>query len=109
MRRAATMAAPAQSTRGLPACRACHKQTDPHEQSSDIPDISGQPASYISAQLRLFRSGVRAETPDAQIMAQMAHGLTDQEIDDLSEYFAALPVELLQSEAKSSVGIEQAR
>jgi cytochrome c553 len=109
MRRAAKIAEPAQSTRGLPACRACHKQTDHQEQSSGVPNISGQPASYIRRQLKLFRSGVRAETPDAQIMAQMAHGLTDQEIDDLSEYFAALPVELSQSEAKSSVGIEQAR
>jgi cytochrome c553 len=109
MRRAAKIAEPAQSTRGLPACRACHNQTDPHEQSSDIPDISGQPASYIRAQLTLFRSGVRAGTPDAQIMARMAHGLTDQEIEDLSEYFAALRVKTSQSETKSPIGVEPVR
>jgi cytochrome c553 len=109
MRRAAKIAEPARSTRGLPACRACHKQADHQEQVSDIPNISGQPASYIRTQLKLFRSGIRAGTPDAQIMARMANGLTDQEIEDLSEYFAALPVKTSQSEAKSSHGVERAR
>jgi cytochrome c553 len=92
----------------LPACRACHSQTN-QKQLSGIPDISGQPASYISAQLKLFRSGIRAGTPDAQIMARMAHGLTDVQIEDLSEYFAALPVLISQSKTKSSNGAEQAR
>jgi cytochrome c553 len=42
-------------------------------------------------------------------MAQMAHGLTDQEIDDLSEYFAALRVKTSQSETKASNGVERVR
>ena len=109
LRRAAKIAEPAQSTRGLPACRACHKQADHQEQSSAIPNISGQPASYIRTQLRLFRSGVRAGTHDAQVMARMARGLTEQEIGDLSEYFAALPVLPSQAETKPSNSVERAR
>jgi cytochrome c553 len=108
MQYAAKIAEPAQSTRGLPACRACHKQADHQEQSSAIPNISGQPAGYIKTQLKLFRSGVRAGTPDAQVMARMAHGLTDLQIEDLSQYFAALPEATSQRGTKSSAGVELA-
>jgi cytochrome c553 len=39
----------------------------------------------------------------------MARGLTEQEIGDLSEYFAALPVLPSQAETKPSNSVERAR
>jgi len=82
----------AHNTRPLPACQSCHVVDKPKLLSA-IPNLAGQPASYLSAQLKLFRSGTRASTPDAKIMSRIARTLSDTDIENVSVYFAALPAE----------------
>jgi len=82
----------AHNTRLMPACQSCHVKDNP-KRLSDIPDLAGQPARYLTAQLKLFRSGTRANTPNAKIMARIAQGLSDADIENVSTYFAALSAE----------------
>jgi cytochrome c553 len=79
-----------QSTRSSPACQACHIGDDA-KRASSVPNLAGQPARYLSAQLKLFRSGTRSGTNGAEIMARMARDLSDADIEDVSAYFSALP------------------
>lgn len=65
-------------------CFACHGPKG-NSTSPTFPRLAGQNAVYIDEQLRLFRAGIR-QNP---MMSAMASGLTDQNIDDLSVYFAA--------------------
>jgi cytochrome c oxidase subunit 1 len=86
----ARIADPAQNTRPVAACMACHT-TDHPKRFSAIPDLAGQSAQYISAQLKLFRSGVRGATANSQIMGRIARGLSDADIGAVAAYFAAQP------------------
>ena len=91
-RQGAQIAEFAHNTRLVPACQSCHVK-DNAKRLSDIPDLAGQPARYLSAQLKLFRSGTRAGSPNAKIMARMTQGLSDADIENVSAYFAALPTQ----------------
>ena len=51
------------------------------------PKLAGQYPDYLAKALRDYKSGARKNP----IMAGMAAGLTQKDIDDLSEYFASLP------------------
>jgi len=82
----------AHNTRAMPACQSCHVRDNP-KRLSNIPDLAGQPASYLSTQLKLFRSGTRASSSDAKIMVRIARSLSDADIENVSTYFAALPAE----------------
>jgi cytochrome c553 len=93
IRRGAVIAELGQSTRPSPACQACHVRDDA-TQTSSVPDLAGQSARYLSTQLKLFRSGIRSGTPDAEIMARVARSLSDADITDVSAYFAALPTRI---------------
>ncbi|MBI5430549.1 MAG: cytochrome c4 [Nitrosomonadales bacterium] len=67
-------------------CRSCHGE-DGNGTSADFPKLSGQYAEYIQKQLYDFRSGARKNP----IMAAMAASIaTEQDIVDLSAYFASL-------------------
>jgi cytochrome c553 len=65
-------------------CLACHGMNG-NSTNPEWPSLAGQSAAYTAEQLRLFRSGVR----NNPIMQPMAAGLTDQDIADLSVYYAA--------------------
>jgi mono/diheme cytochrome c family protein len=52
----------AQGTGGAPACAACHAFTGGSDGSGAFPRIAGQPAFYLSRQLRDFSSGVRSNS-----------------------------------------------
>jgi cytochrome c553 len=71
---------------GIPACLGCHGAG----RSLAYPDLAGQPAPYLAAQLRLFRGGKRNGTPYARIMTMAARGLKDGDIAALAAYFSAL-------------------
>ena len=51
-----------------------------------FPNLAGQKAEYLTAQLKAFR----AKTRVAAVMNGMAGGLKDEDIDNLAAYFASL-------------------
>ncbi len=64
-------------------CAACHG-ADGNSINSVWPSLAGQHMAYIERHLRFFRDGLRKNA----MMAPMAAGLSDQDIADLSAYFA---------------------
>ncbi|MCR5869134.1 cytochrome c [Aquincola sp. J276] len=68
-------------------CAVCH---GPNGLSSapDAPNLAGQPALYVAAQLKAYRSGERKH----EVMAVMAKPLTDADIDNLAAWFASIKV-----------------
>ena len=69
------------------ACAACHGR-DGISMAPDAPNLAGQPADYLAAQLRAYRDGERAH----EQMTLIAQGLEDGEIKDLAAYFAAIEI-----------------
>ena len=65
-------------------CSACHGPNG-NSVNPDWPRLAGQNAVYIAEQLRLFRSGVRANP----VMQPLASTLSDQDISDLAVYYEA--------------------
>ena len=72
-------------------CAACHGPNG-NSVNPDWPRLAGQSAVYIAGQLRLFRSGARANP----VMMPMATSLSDQDIADIAVYY----------EAQTPVGLE---
>jgi cytochrome c553 len=73
----------------LPACAACHDSA--RELLPLYPLLNGQPSGYLAQQLRLFRAGIRAATPAADVMANAAHQLSDADIAAVSAYYEQTP------------------
>jgi cytochrome c553 len=68
------------------ACSLCHLPNgNGHPESASV---SGMSASYIAEQLMAFRGGTRSK---ATIMVQIASAASPQDIEEASDYFAALP------------------
>ena len=65
------------------ACVGCHGRQG-HSQNQHYPNLAGQPAAYVAAQLKRFASGERA----SPTMAPLAMSLTESEIEFLAAYFA---------------------
>jgi cytochrome c553 len=65
-------------------CQGCHGEfgdsTEPY-----IPKLAGQYGKYISKQVRNYQAGIRSH----QIMNAMAATLTDEDLADVSAYFAS--------------------
>ncbi len=70
------------------ACAVCHGPKG-LSTAPDAPNIAGQPAIYLAAQLRAYRSGVRKH----EVMAVMARPLSDDDIQNLAAWFASIRVE----------------
>ena len=83
---AATMAAGnASAGKGKAAtCAACHGM-DGNSPTNMFPKLAGQGEAYLVKQITEFKTGVRKNA----MMAPMVAGLTDQDIADLSAYFAS--------------------
>lgn len=75
--------------RGITACIACHGPRGNGMKQAGFPDISGQHAAYLKAQLETFRSGDRANDLNG-MMRDIAMKLTDKDIDVLSKYLGGL-------------------
>ena len=65
------------------SCAICHGTN-----AGGMPNLAGQPASYLAMQLRDFRDGKRPAT----IMHQIAKGLTEEQIQAVSAYWSAQKV-----------------
>jgi cytochrome c553 len=55
----------------------------------DAPNLAGQPALYLAAQLRAYRGGTRKH----EVMTLMAKPLSDADIANLAAWFASIKVE----------------
>ncbi len=56
----------------------------------NAPNLAGQPQIYLAEQLKNYRSGRRTH----EVMSVIAKPLSDQEIEDLSAWYASLQMEL---------------
>ena len=70
------------------ACAQCHGNLGVAV-APDAPNLAGQPALYLAAQLRAYRSGTRKH----EVMTLMAKPLTDTEIANLAAWFSSIKVE----------------
>lgn len=64
-------------------CVACHASTEPMH--ATLPLLEGQPKAAFMAQWRAFRERTRT----APVMVSLANELSDQDVDDLAEHYAA--------------------
>ena len=88
---AAVMAAPAMAAGDAAAgekkaavCAACHGQ-DGNSPGGDFPSLAGQGEKYMTKQLMDYKSGARQNA----IMQGQAAGLSDQDMADLSAFYAS--------------------
>lgn len=70
------------------ACAVCHGPAGISTQP-DAPNLAGQPAIYLAAQLRAYRSGERKH----EVMAVMAKPLSNDDIQNLAAWFASIRIE----------------
>lgn len=68
-------------------CVTCHGPLG-LSQLPNAPNLAGQPAIYLVQQLKNYRSGKRQN----EVMSVMAKPLTDQEIDDLADWYASIQI-----------------
>jgi cytochrome c553 len=70
------------------ACAVCHGPLGVFL-APDAPNLAGQPALYLAAQLQAYRGGTRKH----EVMAVMARPLTDDDIANLAAWFASIRIE----------------
>ena len=73
--------------RGIAPCGACHGDLD---SKAGAAWLEGQPGVYLRTQLEAFSSGVRRNDIGEQ-MRNVARGMTREEIDAASEFYAGRP------------------
>ena len=67
-------------------CQGCHGE-DGNSMDPLVPKLAGQYSKYIAKQLRNYQAGLRTH----QIMNAMAATISDEELADISSYFANQP------------------
>lgn len=70
----------------IAVCGACHGMNG-NSVNPEWPNLAGQHASYLAAQLALFKQGVRNNV----VMAPNAMLLSEQDMADIAAYFARQP------------------
>jgi cytochrome c553 len=70
------------------ACAVCHGANG-IAVAPDAPNLAGQSAIYLSAQLKAYRDGTRKH----EVMSVMAKPLTDADIANLVAWFSSIKVE----------------
>jgi cytochrome c553 len=70
------------------ACAVCHGNLGVAA-APETPHLAGQPERYLAEQLKAYRSGKRQH----EVMSLMARPLSDDDIRDLSAWFASLTIE----------------
>ena len=71
------------------ACAVCHGPLG-LATLPDAPNLAGQPAIYLAAQLRAYRGGTRKH----EVMTLMAKPLSDADINNLAAWYASLKVQV---------------
>jgi len=70
----------------IPSCGGCHGENA----LSTYPRLAGQNAPYMANRLRLWKGGLVPGTDGEAIMAPIARALTEQQIADVSAYYASV-------------------
>ncbi len=78
--------------RGIPACMACHGPSGAGNPGPPYPHVGGQQSAYVVRRLQEYRTGTTSEQDPHlfNIMAAVAHSLTDEEISSLGSYLQGL-------------------
>jgi cytochrome c553 len=76
------------SARGVQACANCHGEAG-WGMGPSFPALAGQYADYLALQLRLWKAGERRNSP-LGVMARIAAGMTEEEIEAVSLYYASV-------------------
>lgn len=66
-------------------CAACHGPQGRAPAGSAIPALAGRPAAELAAALRALAAGTR----EATVMARIARGYSEAQVDELAAFFAA--------------------
>jgi len=69
------------------ACAGCHSSNGTASVGEN-PNLAGQHEGYVAKQLANFKAGERVNA----IMAGMAAGLSDQDMQDIGAFYASLPI-----------------
>lgn len=77
------------ASKGVAACAACHGPAGRGNPTALYPSIGGQHAAYVAKQLRAYRSGSRDTDPN-QMMRNVAHDLSDEQIDAVASFVEGL-------------------
>ena len=81
------------TTRGIPACMACHGIDGRGNPGAMYPELTSQHAQYIAAKLKDFHNGTTwGQEAHAQIMPAVAKNLDPQDIAALASYIEGLHV-----------------
>ena len=76
---------------GIAACTACHGPSGKGIAAAGYPSLQGQHATYVSAQLKAYRSGARTtDQPQNRMMRDVANRLTDAQIEAVAQYVQGL-------------------
>ncbi len=73
-------------------CSACHGASG-IAAIPETPHLAAQPASYLAAQLRAYRTGARRH----EVMSVAAKALSESEIDEVAAWYASQRIELKSS------------
>lgn len=73
----------------IAACSGCHGPAGEGNPAAKYPRLAGQHAVYVASQLRMFRLEERANDLN-NMMRNLAHRMTDAEIDAVAQYIAGL-------------------
>lgn len=76
--------------RDVSACIACHGPAGRGVATAGYPALAGQHAVYTAKQLRDYKSGARKSDGDAQMMRNIAAGLTEEQIEAVAAYIQGL-------------------
>jgi cytochrome c len=69
-------------------CRACHGASGAAPMMNSYPKLNGQNKAYLTQSLKAYKAGQRSGGM-AAVMVGQAKMLSDQEIDQLAEYYAS--------------------
>lgn len=70
----------------IPACESCHTTSS----LDAYPRLPGQHAAYMVNRLRNWKTGIGQRSDGDAIMAPIARSLNEQQIEDVSAYFASI-------------------
>lgn len=90
LERGARIARDGLAHQGVPSCSDCHGPGD-HARNPAYPNLAGQYASYLFAQLVLFQEGHRGGSAYSKLMSHVAGRLSRDQMEDVTAYYASLP------------------